>query len=71
LLSTGAGLVVPQRDPVALAEAIRSVVTNPDLADSMAAEARRLAPDLSWNAIAGQYDVLAEQLLAALDSVRA
>ena len=71
LLSSGAGLVVPQRDPVALAEAIRAVLTNPDLADRMAAEARRLAPDLSWNAIAGQYDVLADQLLSTLDSVGA
>ena len=69
LLSSGAGIVVPQRDPVALAEAIRAVVTDPGLADSMAAEARRLAPDLSWNAIAGQYDVLASELLASLDSV--
>lgn len=71
LLSSGAGLVVPQRDPAALAAAIRAVVTDPELADSMAAEARRLAPDLSWNAIAGQYDVLADRLLASLDPVRA
>ncbi len=63
--------MVPQRDPKALAAAIRAVVTDPDLADSMAGEARRLAPELSWNAIAGQYDVLADQLLAALDSVDA
>lgn len=71
LLSTGAGLVVPQRDPGALAEAIRSVLTDPDLAESMAAEARRLAPDLSWTAVAGRYGELAAQLLAGRKSIQA
>jgi hypothetical protein len=37
----------------------------------MAAEARRLAPDLSWNAVAGRYDELAGRLLAARDPVLA
>jgi glycosyltransferase involved in cell wall biosynthesis len=64
LLGSGAGLVVPQRDPAALADAIRSVLTDPVLASGMAAEARRLAPDLSWNAVAAQYDGLAARLLA-------
>ncbi len=32
LLASGAGLVVPQRDPGALAAAIRSVITDPALA---------------------------------------
>ncbi len=64
LLESGAGLVVPQRDSAALAAAIRSVLTDPDLAASMAAEARRLAPDLSWTAVAGRYDELAGHLLA-------
>ncbi len=70
LLESGAGLVVPQRDSAALAAAIRSVLTNPDLAASMAAEARRLAPDLSWTAVAGRYDELAGQLLAGRQPVR-
>ncbi|MEZ5218507.1 MAG: glycosyltransferase [Ilumatobacteraceae bacterium] len=52
LLASGAGIIVPQRDPGALADAIRSVLTQPDLAASMAAEARRLSPDLSWAAVA-------------------
>jgi glycosyltransferase involved in cell wall biosynthesis len=63
LLASGAGLVVPQRDPQALALAIRAVVTDVDLAESMATEARRLAPDLSWNAIAGRYGRLADRLV--------
>jgi glycosyltransferase involved in cell wall biosynthesis len=64
LLASGAGLVVPQRDPVALGQAIRSVLTDPELAASMAAEAERLAPGLSWPAIARRYCALAEQITA-------
>jgi glycosyltransferase involved in cell wall biosynthesis len=64
LLASGAGIVVPQRDPVALGRAIRAVLTDPDLAASMAAEARRLAPDLSWSAVALRYTRLAERLTA-------
>ncbi len=70
LLSSGAGIVVPQRDPVALGAAIRSVLTDPDRAAAMAAEARRLAPDLSWTAVAGQYNQLAGRLLAERETSR-
>ncbi len=69
LLASGAGIVVPQRDPVALAAAIRSVLTDPGLAASMAAEARRLAPGLSWSAVARRYAMLADGLLVARSSV--
>ncbi len=71
LLGSGAGLVVPQRDPGALAAAIRSVITDAELAEEMAAEARRLAPDLSWNAIASRYDRLGDRLLGTHESVSA
>ena len=64
LLSSGAGIVVPQRDPVALGAAIRSVLTDPALAASMAREARRLAPSLSWSAVARQYSQLGRRLVA-------
>ena len=70
LLGSGAGLVVPQQDPAALAAAIRSVLTDPGLARSMASEARRLAPALSWTAVAGHYADLAERLLASRQSVQ-
>ncbi len=64
LLASGAGIVVPQRDPQALAEAISSVLANPARARAMAAEARRLAPDLSWSAVAARYDALGGTLIA-------
>jgi len=65
LLSGGAGVVVPQRDPGALADVLRSVVDHPELLVPMAAECRRLAPELSWPAVARRYDELATSLLVA------
>ena len=65
LLASGAGIVVPQRDPVALGAAIRSVLTDPGVAASMAAEARRLAPGLSWAAVARRYVALADELVTS------
>ena len=69
LLASGAGIVVPQRDPAALGTAIRSVLDDPGLAASMAAEARRLAPGLSWSAVARRYARLGDRLVAARQSV--
>ena len=69
LLSSGAGIVVPHADPHALADAIRSIVTDPDLLASMADEARRLAPSLSWSTIAGHYAALAEELSGSVERV--
>jgi glycosyltransferase involved in cell wall biosynthesis len=69
LLGSGAGIVVPQRDPAALADAIRSVLTDPSLASSMEAEARRLAPGLAWSAVAGQYAELADRVVASPSTV--
>lgn len=71
LLGSGAGVVVPQRDPDALAEAIRTVITDAELADGMAAEARRLAPGLSWDAVAARYRDLAGELATSRQAVRA
>ena len=71
LLGSGAGLVVPQRDPAALAAAIRCVITDAERADAMAAEARRLAPELSWTSIAGRYGRLATGLLGTHEPVPA
>jgi len=55
LLSSGAGLLVERQNPMAIADALRRVLTEPGLADSMAAEANRLSPLLLWDAVAQQY----------------
>jgi glycosyltransferase involved in cell wall biosynthesis len=65
LLGNGAGLVVPHRDPQAMAHAIRRVLTEPGLADTMAARCAELAPALKWTAVADRYRALAKSLLAA------
>ena len=65
LLSGGAGVVVPQHDAAAIAEVVRSVVEYPEHLEQMAAECRRLAPELSWPAVARRYDELAGSLLVA------
>jgi glycosyltransferase involved in cell wall biosynthesis len=64
LLANGAGIVVPRRDPDALAAALGRVLTEPGLADAMTAEARRLAPGLAWPAVAARYSALADALAA-------
>ena len=64
LLGTGAGIVVGHDDPDAMASALRQVLTQPRLAGSMAAEARRLAPEMAWPVVASAYLSLADRLLA-------
>jgi glycosyltransferase involved in cell wall biosynthesis len=64
LLGTGAGIVVDHDDPDALISALRRVLTDPRLAGSMAAEARRLAPTMAWPVVANAYLVLAQRILA-------
>ncbi len=63
LLSTGAGIVVGHDDPDALRSALHSVLTQPRLAGSMAAEARRLAPSMSWPVVARSYQAVAQRIL--------
>jgi glycosyltransferase involved in cell wall biosynthesis len=71
LLASGAGIVVPQRDPAAIAAALRRVLTEDGLATAMAAEAARLAPELGWGAVAGRYHALADPLVDAYAEVLA
>ena len=64
LLAAGAGIVVPHRDPAAMAAALRRILTEPGLAASMIAHAGRVAPGLHWSAVAARYAGIAEGLLA-------
>jgi len=59
LLSSGAGLLVPQRDPAAIAAALEQVLTVDGLADAMASTARSLAASLLWPNVAERYLQLA------------
>lgn len=65
LLSGGVGLLVPHRNPVAIAVALERVLTDPALRASMSAGSARLAPALGWPAVAGQYRALAAEVIAS------
>jgi polysaccharide biosynthesis protein PslF len=65
LLSAGAGLLVPQQDPVAMAAALRTLLTRPDVAAGMTRVAGVAAPDLQWAAVAEHYLDLAARLISA------
>ena len=69
LLKSGAGIVVPHADPVALSLAIRSILTNKHAMAAMASEAGRLAPSMSWSAVAAEYARLAGVLVRSAASV--
>ena len=64
LLGSGAGVVVDHDDPDALVEALHRVLTQPDAAAAMAAEAARLAPAMAWPIVANAYLRLARSLLS-------
>ena len=63
VLAGGAGLLVPHRDPAAIAAALRSVFTRGDMMTRMAAAAAATAPQLLWPVIADQYRELAARLI--------
>lgn len=64
LLTEGGALLVPPEDPGALAVALRRVLTEPDLAGSLAAEGRRIAGGYTEDAMVGGFLDLYGKLLA-------
>ena len=65
LLSEGAGLLVPHRNPAAISAALTAVLTDTSLRAGMAAASARLAPGLGWPAVAGQYRALGTRVLTS------
>ncbi len=65
LLGGGAGLLVPHRDPSAMAEALRTVLTRGDLAAGMARAAAGTAEQLRWPAVAACYRDVSSKLITA------
>jgi polysaccharide biosynthesis protein PslF len=64
LLSGGAGLLVPQQDPDAIAAALCTMLTRSDLTDGMARAANLTAPDVRWPAVAQRYRQVADQVIS-------
>lgn len=65
LLSMGAGIVVAHRNPTAMADALKKVLERTDLAAMMSNQARIMASDLLWPAVAARYVRLASILIRA------
>jgi len=64
LLERGAGLLVPHRDPRAIAAALRSVFTEPGVASTLAAGASAQARALAWDRVGRAYASLAASIVA-------
>jgi glycosyltransferase involved in cell wall biosynthesis len=65
LLGDGAGLLVPHKDPAAIAEALRTLLTRRAVAAGMTKAAVATAPELLWPAVAARYRHLADRLIRA------
>jgi glycosyltransferase involved in cell wall biosynthesis len=64
LLTDGPGLLVPHKNPAALATAIRRILTQPALAAALRERTGPTEPTLPWPAVARRYHALAETLVA-------
>jgi glycosyltransferase involved in cell wall biosynthesis len=65
LLADGTGILVPQRDPVALEAALRRVLSEPGLARELAEQAALKAPELLWASVANRYRTIAAAAVVA------
>ena len=63
-LASGAGLLVGHGDDQAMADALRRILTRPDVADAMRREAARVGADLRWPVVAQRYLTVIHDLLA-------
>jgi glycosyltransferase involved in cell wall biosynthesis len=65
LLTDGPGLLVPHKNPAAIAKAVRRILTKPGLAATLLARNGHAGKALPWPAVARQYHELAASLVAA------
>lgn len=65
LLGDGAGLLVPQKNPAAIAAALRTLLTDRDVAAGMTKAAGAAGSELAWAAVARRYLDLAGDLISA------
>ena len=65
LLAGGVGLLVPRRDPSALAHAVRRVLTEPGLAGALSERCASIAAQFDWSVVAERYRALAGALVVA------
>jgi polysaccharide biosynthesis protein PslF len=63
LLASGAGLVVPHQNANAIGTAVRSILTNPNIASNMRAHANRIGPDLLWPRVGAQFSQVIASIL--------
>lgn len=62
MLGTGAGIVVPQSDPPAMAAAMRRLFSDEAAAEGMAATARSIGATMYWPTVAASYESLVSEL---------
>jgi glycosyltransferase involved in cell wall biosynthesis len=65
LLTDGPGILVPHRNPAALATAIRRILTTPGLARTLRGRTSPADPTMRWPAVAERYHALARTLVDA------
>jgi polysaccharide biosynthesis protein PslF len=66
LLGTGAGIVVPHEDPVAMAAAMGRLLNDPALARRMGETARALGSSMYWPAVAASYETLLNEVTSSV-----
>ena len=71
LLTDGPGLLVPHKNPAALATAVRRILTKPDLAAALRDRSGPAEPTLRWPAVAERYHALAATLVRPAVAVTA
>lgn len=62
LLSTGAGILVDHRDPIAIADAVEHICRDGEATEGMRERSRALAAELDWGKVGMGYLTLADRL---------